>query len=339
MNTQIRVFALVVACIVSGPAVALSVFKTTLCTCDQASEWAWHAQQSAFNELPVLTEGRQDIYLGNPFTLEVQVYRVERIQTGADVGFGDGFWTTEVAPILGDPEIAAAIEKGMQVVRSFDASLNEVISLPNPPNIPGLQEPPDIGSAVDLVGEGPSSASLNRRALANWTQQLLMNRFADSLAQATEGRADQTFLETLGTVVQIVLDFLNQQRAVWVEFADGSRVLVLVTDIIAEITTEGLLDGAIPTVQVDPETAQGPGLNGVPQFAEEFAGFGFSGDAGTLFALSNLALRLGVSIEFGPGGGGTCSGGTMECEINDDGVLHCRVTLSKEELRACAEGG
>lgn len=338
MDTQIRVFALVIACIVSGQAWAQSVFKTTLCDCNQAPEWAWHAQQAAFNEFSVLTEGRQDIYLGNPFTLEVQVYRVERIQTGADVGFGGGIWTTEVAPTPGNSEIAEAVEKGMQVVRSFDASLNEVISLPHPPNIPGLQEPPDIGSAVDLIGPDDSSAGLDRQALVNWTRQLLMNRFADSLAQATDGRADQTFLEKFGSVVQIVLDFLNRQRAVWVEFADGTRVLVRVTDIIAEITTEGLLDGAIPELEVDPSTVRGPGLNAAPSSPGQFNGFGFSGDAGTLFALSNLALRLGVSIEFGPDGGGTCTGGTMECEINDDGVLHCRVTVGKQELRACAEG-
>lgn len=305
--------------------------KVRVCDCDSSSEFAWHAENLAMTESPFLFEGAQDVYVVNPATQEVRSYVVRREMTGSTVGIGGEFWTTEVNPGGGDPVIVNGLHAALQIVSDFDASIQGTIRLIDHPDPP---QPP-IGSAFDLVGPDDSAAGFNRGTLNNWMSRLASQRFADSVEAFDPGNLGGSILEVLRGAIQAILEFVGPNGAVWVEFADGTKVKVVQqsTETAIDPSTGGI-DGMELGYEVDPSTAQAADLDNVPQSPGQFAGLG-SYSGGAVGGLGRLALRLGITLEFGDGGGGgdTCSG-TLECSV-DGNVITCTTTLSQEEIANC----
>lgn len=91
----------------------------------------------------------------------------------------------------------------------------------------------------------------------------------------------------------------------------------------------GGIDGLEFIYEVDPSTAQAENLDAVPQSPGEFAGLGtYSG--GGAAGLGRLALRLGITLEYGSGEA-DCEG-TITCVAVDGGEPHCTTTLANEQI-------
>lgn len=307
--------------------------KTRVCDCTTSSQFAWHAENAAMTESPFLFEGAQDVYVVNPTTQDVRSYVVRREMTGSTVGIGDEFWVTEVNPSSGDPMIVDGLHAAIQAVRDFDAAIQGTIRLSGP-HPPGTEPPPSIGSAADLVGIDDSSAGFNRLELNIWMTNLMSREFNRAVETAESGNFDDSFLEVFSAAVQAMLDFMGPNATVWVEFDDGTRVRAEQQSSNTSMDPDtGGIDGMEFNYEVDPSTAQGAGLTAVPQSPGQFDGFGYSG--GAVGGLGRLALRLGITLEFGDGGSGggddTCEG-TMECSA--DGTT-CTITFSEEQIANC----
>jgi len=299
--------------------------KVRVCNCDSGSEFAWHAENAAMNELPLLFEGAQDVYLANPATQDVRVFTVTRQSTGTSVGFGDEYWTTEVVPGIGDPQVVNGLSDLIAAFHDFEASIQGTIRLVDQPDPP---QPP-IDSAFDLVGPEDSSASFNRGVLNNWMSDLASRRFTDAVDAADSGDFGDSFLEVFSAAVQAILDFLGPNAAVWIEFADGTKGRVDQQETLTSIDpATGGIDGLEFNYEVDPSTAQASDLDNVPQSPGEFAGSSYSG--GSAGELGRLALRLGISLEFGSGEE-DCEG-AITCVSVDGGEPHCTTTLSSEQI-------
>ncbi|HKL22385.1 MAG TPA: hypothetical protein VJ904_11305, partial [Tichowtungia sp.] len=283
-------------------------FKTRICSCSSSSAFAWHAENAALSELPLLFEGSQEVYVLNPLTEDVRAFTVRREMTGIDVGFGDEFWTTEVIPGPGDASVVDGLFAVITAIRDFEVAVPATIRLEDQPNPPQ----PAIGSATDLVGPENSSASFNRTSLVNWLSDFMSQQFNDAIEAAETGDFGDSFLDVFSAAVQLIMDFLGPNQQIWIEAADGTKILARLTETAFTINTDGLIDGLRLSFEVDPGTVSGPGFNAVPQSPGEFGGLEFSG--GAIGGLGRLALRLGATITFGPGGG-TCSG-TLTCEIS-----------------------
>lgn len=303
--------------------------KTRVCDCSTSSQFAWHAENLAMTEAPLLFEGVQEVYVVNPATQEVRAYVVRREMTGSSVGIGDEFWTTEVNPSSGDPMIVDGLHAAIQAVRDFEASIQGTIRLVDHPDPP---QPP-IGSAFDLVGPDDSAAGFNRGVLNNWMSDLASRNFVEAVDTAIAGELGGSFLQVFSAAVQAILNFVGPNGAVWIEFADGTKVLVVQesTNTSMDPNTGGI-DGMEFGYVVDSSTAQSEDLDNAPQSPGQFAGLG-SYSGGAVGGLGRLALRLGITLEFGDGGGGTCEG-TLECSV-DGGVITCKTTLSQEEIANC----
>ncbi len=323
----LRCLPVLLALAVFNPVVAqLPDPKVRVCDCDSSSEFAWHAENAALNEFPLLFEGAQDVYVANPATQDVRGFTVTRQSTGADVGFGDEFWTTEVAPGSGDPQIINGLSDLVAAFHDFDASIQGTIRLSDQPDPP---QPP-IGSAFDLVGLEDSAAGFNRGVLNNWMSNLASSRFTDAVNAADSGEFGDSFLEVFSAVVQGILDFLGPNAAVWIEFEDGTRVKVEQQETQTSFDpATGGIDGLEFNYEVDPSTAQAEELDNVPQSPGQFAGLG-SYSGGGVAGLGRLALRLGITLEFG-GGEENCDG-QITCVSVDGGEPHCTTTLSSEQI-------
>jgi len=305
--------------------------KTRVCDCTTSSQFAWHAENTAMTESPFLFEGEQDVYVVNPATQDVRAYLVRREMTGSTVGIGDEFWTTEVNPSSGEPRVVDGLHSAIQAVRDFDAAVQGTIRLSGP-HPPGTEPPPSIGSATDLVGIDDSSAGLNRNALNNWLTEFTATEFDKAIDSTVSGDFGDTFFEVFSGFVQALLDFLGPNSTFWIEFADGTKIKVVQqsTDVSGDPTSGGI-DGVEFSYEVDQSTAQGSDLPAVPQSPGQFSGFDYSG--GAVGGLGRLALRLGITLEFGGGGGDSCQG-TLECSVDGD-TITCTTTLSEEAIASC----
>lgn len=328
--------ALLLALVVFNPAIAqITDPKVRICDCDSDSEFAWHAENLAMTESPFLFEGTQDVYVVNPATQDVRSFVVRREMTGSTVGIGGEFWTTEVNPGGGDPIIIDGLYSLIQAVRDFDAAIQGTVRLSDP-HPPEIEAPPSIGSAADLLGPADSSAGFNRNALNNWMTSLMSREFNRAVEAAETGNFGDSFLEVFSSAVQAMLDFVGPNATVWVEFEDGTRVRVeqQSTNTSVDPNTGGI-DGMEFNYEVDPSTAQGAGLNAFPISPGQFGGFGYSG--GAVGGLGRLALRLGITLEFGGGegggGGDTCTG-SLQCSV-DGAHISCTTSLSQEEIANC----
>lgn len=326
-NSACRRLLVLLALAVVNPVVAqIPDPKVRLCSCDSSSEFAWHAENAALNDLPILFEGSQDVYVANPVTQDVRVFTVTRQSIGGGVGFGDEFWSTEVGPGIGDPKIANGLNDLVAAFHDFDASIQATIRLGDQPEPPQ----PYIGSAFDLVGPEDSAAGFNRGVLNNWMSDLASRRFTDAVDAADSGDFGDSFLEVFSAVVQGILDFLGPNAAVWVEFDDGTKARVDQQDTQTSIDpATGGIDGLEFNYEVDPSTAQSPELDNVPQSPGQFSGLG-SYSGGGVAGLGRLALRLGITLEFG-GGEEDCEG-NITCTSVDGGEPHCSTTLTNEQI-------
>lgn len=296
--------------------------KLTLCdSCSSSSQFAQAAESAALSEPPLLLEGVGEVFVINSVTEEVRFFVVTREFVGESDGFGDGFWVTTSSPATAPANSIAEIQQGIQAGKDFLSSLVQV-------DIGDLDlGPVEIGSAADLLGPDDDPVVTARRgtlqnALANYYDALYQQIYI-SLADLAS-RAIERFLP----------DRIGQFR-ITVRFPDGSSIRLNIQ--VARNFSTGKFEFIF---EVDPGSAQGPGLAWIPVTSGEFmAVFGntFTSDARFVDALGDLFVRGGGRTERVRSGGG-CTG-TMECwtETEADGnvVERCRVTLPKDELKDC----
>ncbi|MCA1780248.1 MAG: hypothetical protein LC637_12960 [Xanthomonadaceae bacterium] len=291
--------------------------KTALCnTCSTGSQFGQSAEIAATSTWPILTEGSQEVYVVNPMTNVVRFFVVTREFIGETVGFGDGFWSTTTSPAAGDPERERVISGGVSAVQNFVAQLAQGVFI--------SELSIDLPSAIDLVGPEDSSAGLARTGLNNSLRDFMRVALSNTINDFV-GAPAGSLRDVLQVVVDIALKVLAFGQQVTIEFDDGTKIRVIVKEILAEMDGQGGIEGVDFVVEVDAKSAQGPGLPGVPSGPGQFGGFTFEGDSRIVDRLTELANRYGIPVT-PPGGGSTCT--IMECDPPQPNAAfgECRVT-------------
>jgi len=321
-----KLFLFVYSLLIASTAIS-STSLPTIGFCDYCSSnasFSTEAEQVSFSEAPFL-EGIHKIYIVNPYSSEVRFFHVsrwfeigdliprssspkERQDSGSVRRSSQGYYHAEAIPAPSDPSIEQALTESIRATNDLRQQISGFVDFDS------LVLPPELDSAIDLVGPEDSAAGLNRSRMIIALNTYLNERISN-LAIALGDLA----LRLLSRVIS--QSGLLNNLTITIEFPDGTSIPISIASI-----REGFQgDPNVFEMEILQNLAHGPGLTGVPGSSGQFTGFYFFGDSGIVQELMQLARRYGIPVT-GPGGGTPPTDGTrMTCEI-DGNHLKCRIT-------------